>query len=101
MDTYGLAAAGEAANDEARPEGRHDGMPAIEEMKTLGARFVCWKNVPKPGKDGVVKIAKVPFTPDGSADGWTNPLKWGTFQECIAKAKATNPPTLHLTGQAA
>jgi hypothetical protein len=63
-------------------------LPALEEMKTLGARFVCWKNVPKPGKDGVTKIAKVPFTPDGSASGWTDPMKWGTFQECVAKAKA-------------
>ena len=25
-------------------------LPAIEEMKSLGARFVCWKSVPKPGR---------------------------------------------------
>ena len=85
---HDFSAAGEAANGEARPEDCHDGMPAIEQMKTLGARFVCWKNVPKPGKDGVTKIAKVPFTPDGSASGWTDPMKWGTFAECVAKAKA-------------
>src|SRR3954447_20969121 len=35
---HGFSAASPAANDEARPEDRHDGMPAIEEMKSRGRR---------------------------------------------------------------
>jgi hypothetical protein len=62
---YGFSAAGEAANDAARPEDRHDGMPALEELKSLGKRWVYWKNQSRTMRNGVVKLAKVPFTPDG------------------------------------
>jgi hypothetical protein len=65
MDTYGFAAAGEAASDDACPEDHHDGMPAIEELKSLGKRWVYWKNQSRTMRNGVVKLAKVPFTPDG------------------------------------
>jgi hypothetical protein len=64
MDRFDHAA-GEPASDEARPEDRHDGMPAIEELKSLGRRWVYWKNQARTLKNGVVRLAKVPHTPDG------------------------------------
>ena len=64
MDRFDHAA-GEAADDAARPEDRHAGMPAIEELRSRGRRWVYWKHQPKTGPDRVVELAKVPFTPDG------------------------------------
>jgi hypothetical protein len=55
----------EPASDEARPEDRHDGMPALEELKSLGKRWVYWKYQARTLKNGVVRLAKVPFIPDG------------------------------------
>jgi hypothetical protein len=79
-------AAGETAKGGARPE-NPEISKAILDLKGL-QRWVCWKQVPKPGKDGVIKLAKVPIALDGSSEGWTNPQKWGTLAQCLAKKKA-------------
>jgi hypothetical protein len=64
MDRFDHAA-GEAADDAARPEDRHAGMPAIEELRSRGRRWVYRKYQARTLKNGVVQLAKVPHTPDG------------------------------------
>jgi hypothetical protein len=83
---YGFSAAGEAANDEARPEDHHDGMPAIEGLKSLGRRWVYWKYQARTQRNGVVRLAKVPFT----SDDWSGRLEH-LFTRRQIKARRTYP----------
>jgi hypothetical protein len=53
--------------------------PALEDPKSLGKRWVDRKNQARTLKNGVVKPAKLPYTPDG----WSGRLEHPVTGRCI------------------
>ena len=62
-----------------------DDLPALEELKAKGRRWVVWKEVQLTGRP---KPTKVPYSSSGTQASTTNPKSWSTYEACAARLAA-------------